>query len=156
MSSLIINLPHLQSRRQRHAAMLLSLLCWGWFLMPLVIVGGWLLGFRALAQEVVWFGGWQSLVHLASTAVGIIAALSFGWAIWTVFDMRQPPARVAPAKVTADSARAFGVPAALVAAAIDARLTTVDFGPDCRITGITPDQSAGRVRHQPSPLRRAG
>jgi poly-beta-1,6-N-acetyl-D-glucosamine biosynthesis protein PgaD len=156
MTSLIINMPHLQTSRQRYGAMLLSLLCWGWFLMPLVIVGGWLLGFHALAQEVVWLGGWRSLVHLAGNALGIIAALSAGWTLWTLLDMRRRPARPAPATPAVDAARAFGVDPGQIGAAIDARVTTVHFDPGGSITGIAPDPAAGRIPGRHRRLRRAG
>jgi poly-beta-1,6-N-acetyl-D-glucosamine biosynthesis protein PgaD len=154
MTSLIINMPHLQSRRQRHGAVLLSLLCWGWFLMPLVIVGGWLLGWHALAQEVVWLGGWRSLVHLAGNAVAIIVALGLAWTGWTLLDMRRRSARPAPPGL-ADDAAAFGVDPAVLAAARGARLTTVHFGPGGSIVAVAPDPAAGRVTHT-VPLRRAG
>ncbi|KAB7644481.1 poly-beta-1,6-N-acetyl-D-glucosamine biosynthesis protein PgaD [Polymorphobacter fuscus] len=124
MTSLIINLPHLQSRRQRHGALLLSLLCWAWFVMPLVIVGGWLMGLP-MAQEVVWLGGWQSLVRLAGIAATIVVALLGVWAVWTLVEIRSErrPGRAPAATAVAD----FGIDAESLAFARAARLTTVYF-----------------------------
>jgi len=156
MTSLIINMPHLQTPRQRYGAMLLSLLCWGWFLMPLVIVGLWLMGAHALAQEVVWLGGWRSLVRLAGNAAAIIAGLSLIWTAWTLLDMRRRPVRPAPASPEADAARAFGVEAGQIEAAINARVTTVHFGPGGNIAAITPDPAAGRLPGRYRRLRRTG
>jgi hypothetical protein len=53
----IINLPHLLELCQRIGALLFSLACWLYFLIPVVILGGWLAGFRQLANEVVALGG---------------------------------------------------------------------------------------------------
>ena len=148
MTTLIINLPHLQSRRQRHGALLLSLLCWGWFLMPLVIVGGWLLGFHVLAQEVVWLGGWRSLQYLAGVATSMILVLVGLWTLWTMGQIargarvKDKPALVPPGEVS----QVFGVTDAMLAMALPARLVTVHFGAGGGITGITPDADLGRVR----------
>ncbi len=148
MTTLIINLPHLQSPRQRHGALLLSLLCWGWFLMPLVIVGGWLMGFHVLAQEVVWLGGWRSLQDLFGIATSMIAVLVGLWAFWTMGQiargarLRDKPALVPPGEVS----QVFGVAAEVLTTALPARLVTVHFNADGGITGITPDADLGRVR----------
>ena len=137
MTSLIINLPHLQSRRQRHGALLLSLVCWAWFLMPLVIVGGWLMGFR-LAQEVVWLGGWQSLVRLAGIAATIIVTLTGAWTLWTVAEVRnerrRPP--VAPVGATTGG---FDVDPAILAQARRLSVTTVHFSADGAVAAIGPE-----------------
>lgn len=153
MTSLIINLPHLQSRRQRHGATLLSLLCWAWFVMPLVIVASWMMGFHFFAQEIVWLGGWRSLVQLAEIAVSIIVALAAAWTVWTLLEMRGSHARPseAPAPQPADTAAAFGVEPAAIAAAASARVTTVHFASDGAILAITPDAEHGRV---PQPATR--
>ncbi len=157
MTTLIINLPHLQSRRQRHGAMLLSLLCWAWFLMPLVTLGGWLLGFRFLAQEVVWLGGWRSLQQLVGTAAGIVLSLVAMWTVWTLFDMRrrrQPAPQ--PATGLADVPAAFGVAAADLDRARAARLTTVHFD-NGKVAAVVPDPAAGWLApHPAAPLAAAG
>jgi len=153
MTSLIINMPHLQSRRQRHGAMLLSLLCWAWFLMPIVIVASWMMGFHVFAQEIVWLGGWRSLVQLAEIAVTIIAALTALWAAWTLLEMRSSHARPAeaPALHPGDTASAFGVSNEAIATAISARVTTVHFAAGGTIASIIPDVEHG---HVPRPVRR--
>ncbi len=137
MTSLIINLPHLQSRRQRRGALLLSLICWAWFLMPLVIVSGWLMGLR-LAQEVVWLGGWQSLVRLAGVAASIIVTLTAAWTLWTLAEMRRERRRppVAPSGLpTIDLA----VEAAVLAHAKQTLVTTVHFARDGSVAAIVPE-----------------
>ena len=138
MTSLIIDLPHLQSRRQRHGAMLLSLLCWAWFVMPLVIVSGWLLGFRVLAQEVVWLGGWQSLLRLAEIAAVIIVSLTGMWALWTLVEIRgESSVRTAPE----GAVFGFAIDPQAVLAAKAARVTTVHFTADGQVAGVVPGRS---------------
>jgi poly-beta-1,6-N-acetyl-D-glucosamine biosynthesis protein PgaD len=157
MTSLIINMPHLQSRRQRHGAMLLSILCWAWFIMPLVIVASWMMGFHVFAQEIVWLGGWRSLVHLAEIAVTIIAALTAAWGLWTLLEMRasHAPPVDAPVLQPGDTATAFGVEPGAIAAAVSARVTTVHFTKDGAIAAIMPDIDHGHVP-QPTRLRQWG
>ncbi len=147
MTSLIINLPHLQNRRQRYGATLLSALCWAWFVMPLVIVGGWLLGFRVLAQEVVWLGGWQSLVRLAEIAATIVVTLVGLWTIWTFIEIGKDRRRsvIAPATLPANPATAFGVDASDAKLALSARLTTVEFTENGAVAAILPHPEAGRL-----------
>lgn len=140
MTSLIINLPHLQSRRQRRGALLLSLICWAWFLMPLVIVGGWLMGFR-LAQEVVWLGGWQSLVRLAGIAATIIVTLTGAWTLWTIAEVRSERRRPPVAPVGA-AIYGFPVDANMLAKARQAVVTTVHFGVGGAVVGIIPETPA--------------
>lgn len=152
MTSLIINMPHLQNRRQRYGAMLLSGLCWAWFLMPLVIVGGWLMGFRVLAQEVVWLGGWQSLLRLTELAATMIASLVGAWTLWTLIDMRRSATRHAPVAPAIDAATALGADPAEVAAALRARVTTVHFTATGVVSKVEPDMAAGMLR----PRRRVG
>ena len=140
MTSLIINLPHLQSRRQRRGALLLSLVCWAWFLMPLVIVGGWLMGFR-LAQEVVWLGGWQSLVRLAGIAATIIVTLTGAWTLWTLAEVRSERRRPPVAPVGA-AMGGFNVDSALLAQARLLPVTTVHFSTDGAVAAIVPETPA--------------
>jgi poly-beta-1,6-N-acetyl-D-glucosamine biosynthesis protein PgaD len=136
MTSLIINLPHLQSRRQRRGALILSLLCWAWFVMPLVIVIGWLIGFP-MAQEVVWLGGWQSLVRLAGIAASIIVALTGVWSLWTLAEMRRE--RRSPAVAPNGAETGFLVDRAAVALARRALVTTVHFEAGGAISAIVPE-----------------
>ena len=145
MTSLIINLPHLQNRRQRYGAVFLSLLCWAWFVMPLVIVGGWLLGFRVLAQEVVWLGGWQGLLRLAKIAATIIVSLTALWTLWTLAEIRgERRLRVAPE----GAAFGFAVDAQAVIAAKAARVTTVYFSDAGGIAGVVPGIGAAALQGQ--------
>ncbi len=137
MTSLIINMPHLQSRRQRHGAFILSLLCWAWFLMPLVIVGGWLMGFRVLAQEVVWLGGWQSLLRLGEFAATMVVTLAALWTAWTLLDMRRSRPRIAPTAPAIDAAVALGANPAEVRAVLAAPVATVHFNADGTVAAVT-------------------
>ncbi|MBC7519813.1 MAG: poly-beta-1,6-N-acetyl-D-glucosamine biosynthesis protein PgaD [Sandarakinorhabdus sp.] len=146
MTSLIINMPHLQSRRQRQGAMLFSLLCWAWFIMPLVIVTTWLLGFHIFAQEIVWLGGWRSLVRLAEIAVTIIAGLAGVWILWTLAELRTSgdQHRDTPLASAHVTAKAFGVDRAALAAAIGAKVTTVHFSETGAVAAVVPEVPATR------------
>lgn len=148
MTSLIINLPHLQSRRQRRGALLLSLMCWAWFLMPLVIVSGWLMGFR-LAQEVVWLGGWQSLVRLAGVAATIIVTLTAAWTLWTFAEIRRERRRP-PVAPQGQAIAGLIVEATVLARAKQTLVTTVHFARDGSVAAIAPEWP-----HQSMPQRRA-
>ncbi len=151
MTSLIINMPHLQSRRQRHGAMLLSLLCWAWFLMPLTMVAAWMLGFRGVAQGIVWLGGWKSLLALAEFATSMIAALVAAWGLWTLFDMRRRDPVAAPVAPAIDAAVALGADPLEVMAALGSRVVTVHFTQEGRVTAVRADIVA---TPEPLPLPR--
>ncbi len=159
MTSLIINMPHLQNRRQRYGAVALSLLCWAWFLMPLVTVAGWLMGFHVVAQEIVWFGGWQSLLRLTGLAATMIAALVAAWGVWTMIDIRRTRPRQAPVAPAIDAAIALGADPAEVRAALHARVTTVHFAADGTVARVEPidgdDGQARPVAPRPRLRRRA-
>ncbi len=150
MTSLIINMPHLQSRRQRHGAIILSALCWAWFLMPLVIVVGWLMGLRMLAQEVVWLGGWQSLLRLTAHAATIIIGLTALWAVWTLANLRRSQPGMAPVALNSDAATEFGANPADVRAVMTGIVMTVHFTTEGRIAvvspGVSPVEAANMLR----------
>jgi biofilm PGA synthesis protein PgaD len=95
---LIIELPHLQSWRQRLGSLFVSLACWSlwmYFLVPLVSLGGWLLGVRKLSAEVRWFGGYKSLIELLELYGYTILVILMVWTAWTlgrkVLRPEQPP-----------------------------------------------------------------
>ncbi len=155
MTSLIINMPHLQTRRQRHGAVILSAICWAWFLMPLVIVGGWLMGFRVLAQEVVWLGGWQSLVGLGEFAVTMIATLICLWTAWTLIEMRRSRPRIAPVAPAIDAAAALGADPAQVADALSAGVITVHFAADGNVAAVVGEPAMGQLPVRQTRGRRA-
>lgn len=84
---LIIELPHLQTFRQRVGSLFVSLACWSlwmYFLIPLVSLGGWLLGVRKLSAEVRWFGGYKSLIELLELYGYTILAILLVWTAWTL------------------------------------------------------------------------
>jgi poly-beta-1,6-N-acetyl-D-glucosamine biosynthesis protein PgaD len=137
MTSLIINMPHLQNRRQRYGALLLSALCWAWFLMPLLVVSGWLLGFRVLAQEVVWLGGWKSLLQLTEVALTLVVGLTGAWLLWTLVRIqldRRPG--VAPTAPTIDATTLLGANIDEVEAAVGAKVATVTFTADGQVARV--------------------
>jgi poly-beta-1,6-N-acetyl-D-glucosamine biosynthesis protein PgaD len=155
MTSLIINMPHLQSRRQRHGATFLSILCWAWFLMPLVIIAGWLMGFRAFAQEIVVLGGWKSLLRLGEFSTSMILTLIVMWTVWTLIDVRRSKPRLAPVAPAINAATALGADQAQVNGARGARLTTVHFTPNGSVAAIIVDPEAGRIPRRYTRARRA-
>lgn len=84
---LIIELPHLQTFRQRVGSLFVSFACWSlwmYFLIPLVSLGGWLLGVRKLSAEVRWFGGYKSLIELLELYGYTILAILLVWTTWTL------------------------------------------------------------------------
>lgn len=87
MKDIIINQPHLQSFQQRCGSMLLSALSWLlwlYFLLPLFTLGGWLMGFKSLSDEIRWFGGYKTLLQLLQMYGTIIAVIAVAWALWSI------------------------------------------------------------------------
>lgn len=88
MKEIIINQPHLQSFQQRCGSMFLaavSWLLWLYFLLPLFTLGGWLLGFKNLSDEIRWFGGYKTLLELLQFYGEIIVVIAALWLIWTLY-----------------------------------------------------------------------
>jgi poly-beta-1,6-N-acetyl-D-glucosamine biosynthesis protein PgaD len=91
---LIIELPHLQSLSQRVGSWFVSLACWSlwiYFLIPLVSLGGWLMGVRKFSAEVRWFGGYKSLIELLELYGYTILVILLIWTIWTLIRSAQKP-----------------------------------------------------------------
>jgi hypothetical protein len=55
-----------------------------YFLVPLVSLGGWLLGVRKLSAEVRWFGGYKSLIELLELYGYTILVIVMVWTAWTL------------------------------------------------------------------------
>lgn len=97
---LIIELPHLQTLSQRVGSWFVSLACWSlwiYFLIPLVSLGGWLMGVRKFSAEVRWFGGYKSLIELLELYGYTILAILLIWTAWTFirpFLKTSPPTRL--------------------------------------------------------------
>lgn len=86
MKHIIIDQPHLQSLQQKMASGFLtgmSWLLWLYFLLPLLTLGGWLLGVKSLSDEIRWFGGYKTLLELLQMYGGIIVTIALAWLIWT-------------------------------------------------------------------------
>lgn len=86
MKHIIINQPDLQSLQQKLGSAFLvcmSWLLWLYFLLPLLTLGGWLLGMKSLSDEIRWFGGYKTLLELLQMYGGIIITIAIGWLIWT-------------------------------------------------------------------------
>ena len=128
----IINLPHLLGLRQRIGALLFSLACWLYFLIPVVILGGWLAGFRQLANEVVALGGWKRFQYLMDMSGHTIMILLAAWLAWTVFLLLQPAAKKAPAPMVDDVALAafFDVEPATLTECRKCQVLTIHFDDD--------------------------
>lgn len=145
---LIINLPHLQSLRQRLGSWLVSCVCWLlwlYFLAPLVTLGGWLLGVKGLAQEIRWFGGTKSLQELLWLYGETVLALALCWLLWALYqhlrfrsavDRRATPVALSDAELCA----AYHVAADELRAARDSRMVAVHFDSHGRIVRLTADK----------------
>jgi len=86
-NDLIIEMPHLQSFGQRLGSLFVAIACWslwGYFLIPLVSLSGWLMGVRKFSAEVRWFGGYKSLIELLEIYGMTILGILIAWLIWTL------------------------------------------------------------------------
>jgi poly-beta-1,6-N-acetyl-D-glucosamine biosynthesis protein PgaD len=128
----IINLPHLLGLRQRIGALLFSLACWLYFLIPVAILGGWLAGFRQLANEVVALGGWKRFQYLMDMSGHTILILLAAWLVWTVFLLLQPATKKAPAPMVDDAtlAQFFDVDPETLAECRKCQVLTIHFEDD--------------------------
>lgn len=100
---LIIEMPHLQSFGQRLGSLFVAIACWslwGYFLIPLVSLSGWLMGVRKFSAEVRWFGGYKSLIELLEIYGMTILGILIAWLIWTLGTSitRQPSKQDKPKK----------------------------------------------------------
>ena len=128
----IIYMPHLLGFRQRLGALLFSLCCWLYFLIPVTILGGWLAGYRELANEVVMLGGWKKFQHLMDVSGKTILILLGMWLAWTVYLVLQRGRIAAPPQMVDDAAlcRYFGIGRRELDEYRRAQLTTIHFDDD--------------------------
>jgi poly-beta-1,6-N-acetyl-D-glucosamine biosynthesis protein PgaD len=143
MRHLIINKPHLQSRRQKIGSFCiaaLSWLLWLYFLLPLFTLGGWLMGVKSLSTEIRWFGGYKTLLELLEMYGGIIGGIAVFWLCWTLYTAwRKPP--MLPVQQAAVDDRALCAHFQITAPQLNqgrlAKVVTVNFDDAGHITGIT-------------------
>lgn len=136
----IINLPHRLGFRQRVGALLFSLACWLYFLIPVVILGGWLAGYRQLADEVVALGGWKRFQYLMDMSGHTILLLLAAWLVWTVYLLVQRPVTKVPAPMVDDAALAhfFGVDPEQLEECRKCQVLTIHFEDDGRYRTLEP------------------
>lgn len=138
--SLIIELPHLQSLRQRLGSWVVAISCWAlwiYFLIPLVSLSGWLMGIRKFSAEVRWFGGYKSLIELLQMYGLTILAILGAWLLWTSLTslIRQLPGRPGHLDSEGDESRLVASKINL-AVARNQKTMTVTFNESGQITAI--------------------
>lgn len=134
MIEIVINAPHLQTRRQRLSAVLLNLsgwLLWCYFAFPLLSLGCWFLHYPQCAQWVSLSGGYRDFPAVASWYIGALATIICLWQAWVIyrrFKHQRRPAVAPPAPVsTADLCQRFNVTAAELNACVHSRVAIVHY-----------------------------
>jgi poly-beta-1,6-N-acetyl-D-glucosamine biosynthesis protein PgaD len=101
VTELVINAPHLQTRRQRIGAVAVAVagwLLWCYFLFPLLALGCWFLDDEECSQWVNLSGGYLNLKDILTFYVKTVAAIFLAWTAWTAYDWaRRWRSRPAPA-----------------------------------------------------------
>lgn len=144
MSDLIINVPHLQSFKQRSSSFLVAVTCWLlwlYFLIPIVTLSGWLMGVRKLSKEIRWFGGYKSLMDLLELYGETILVIVLLWLCWTLFtSLRRSAAVQLQRPVTRDElCQCFAVDATELAYCQASQRITVHFDEHGHIVHMTPE-----------------
>jgi poly-beta-1,6-N-acetyl-D-glucosamine biosynthesis protein PgaD len=144
MSDLIINLPHLQSMRQRLGSYTVTVACWLlwlYFLAPIITLGGWLLGVRKLSKEIRWFGGYKSLQELMVMYGETILAIALLWLCWTMLlSLRRKQPNTQPEPVGPEAlCRHFNVPGEAWQTCQASRRVTVHFDEHGQIVRMLSD-----------------
>ena len=88
MKEYIINLPHLQSLKKRIGSLAVWMICWFmwiYLLVPLITLSAWLLGQKKLSDEILWFGGYKSLLQLLEIYGFSLLILAGMWLCWTFY-----------------------------------------------------------------------
>jgi len=142
MINKIIITPHLQSRQQKISAFCIaaiSWLLWLYFLLPLLTLAGWLLGFKHLSTEIRWFGGYKTLLELLQMYGLIIVGIALGWFLWTLFTSWWKPALLPSHHVLVDEAglcAAFQISQEQLQQSRSAKVVTVSFDEAGQITAM--------------------
>lgn len=146
----IISMPHLIGMRQRLSALLFSLCCWLYFLVPLAVLGGWLAGFPNLAKEVVALGGWRRFQDLMAMSGRTVLILTAMWIVWTAFLLLKRSSSLAAPEMVDDTALSdyFGITPAELARVRSAQLLTIHFEDDGSFRDLVPSDPAVE-RRQP-------
>jgi poly-beta-1,6-N-acetyl-D-glucosamine biosynthesis protein PgaD len=128
----IIYMPHLLRVRERIGALLFSMICWLYFLVPVAILAGWLAGFSKLAHEVILLGGWKRFQHLMEWSGKTLFILVVLWIAWTLYLVLAPRKKdTQPGPVDDDAlARFFGVDPVDLERYRNSKLTTIHFDDD--------------------------
>ena len=150
----IISMPHLIGMRQRLGALLFSLCCWLYFLVPVAVLGGWLAGFPNLAKEVVALGGWRSFQRLMEASGRTILILIVMWIGWTVYLLLKRPSPIEAPEMVDDAALSgyFGITPDELDRVRSARLLTIHFEDDGRFRDLVPgDPAVDRALHIGAP-----
>lgn len=140
MNAYIINNPQLQSPQQRVNSFLVWIGCWlMWFylLLPVITLGGWLLGEEKLLPEMRWFGGYKSLLQLLEIYVVSLFVIACLWLVWVLYHniRKQPLAAAAHHRVTDEELSSYyHVCAGSLKAVRKASVVTVHFDANGNIT----------------------
>ena len=143
MRAWIINKPHLQTRQQKIGSFCiaaLSWLLWFYFLLPLITLGGWLLGVKSLSAEIRWFGGYKTLLELLQMYGGIIAGIAIIWIFWTLYTSWRTPLKSPQQQIQLDDQKlceSFRITASQLKQGRLAKVVTVSFDDTGHITWIT-------------------
>lgn len=140
MIELVIDAPHLQSRRQRLAAALLNLagwLLWCYFLFPLVSLGCWFMDYGQCSQWVDLSGGYPGLREMLGIYFATLAAMVLAWLAWAAYNLAgRRPALPAPPVNRAELCRAFNVLESELRECQDSRYVVVHFDAGGHIIGL--------------------
>ncbi len=105
MKDYIIDYPHLQSLQKRMGGILVWLVCWLmwiYLLVPLVTLGGWLLGDYKMSDEMRWFGGYSSLLQLLKIYAITLLIQALLWLCWVFFRSRRRRYLLPASRTTVD------------------------------------------------------
>ncbi len=145
MKEYIINLPHLQSFKNRLGSLAVWSICWLmwiYLLVPLLTLSAWLLGEKKLSDEMLWFGGYKSLLELLQIYGIALFILAIIWLAWVGYcSFHKPQLLPKHHKVVTDQelCAAYHVDIAELPQCRDASLITVYFDDLGKIIHLEPD-----------------
>lgn len=144
----LIERPDLESSGRRRVGRLFNLIAWGawiYLLGPLVALIGWLFGAERFQQHIL-DNATETLaaVQVYGLVIAAATALFIGWAGYNWIRFRGNDRRSAPKPVTTEAlARRFAISTDDAEALRRARIATVFFDDDARITAIRVQCDAG-------------
>jgi len=92
MNSLIIDMPDLQTIRQRYASSFITLLFWiFWFYLwlPLISLIAWVLGVDLLYDRMVVEGGYDAFIATLPTYALVVVLMGAIFVIWGVYNLQR-------------------------------------------------------------------